>query len=423
MADQDAAARDVDISRDEALALVALFRDLGCSTEIAAVARRVCTAVRGVVGADGVTFVLSEGDQVYYAAEDARERLWEGRRFPIGHCISGWTVTHGEPAVIEDVFADERVPAEAYRPTFVRSLATMPLGLPRTLGCLGAYWSERRRATERDLYLLEIIACAVGQAVARADLERQVTQLRKALPQGADAPPGAGPERSSMARLLAVVAHDLKNPIAAVRNALDVVERRETLSERGTQMINLARRSALSARRMIDEIVTFARLQDRTAFPLRLQPARLDALCRAALEEVGAALPGREIRFESVPVTGQWDPDRLNDVLTNLVRNAVQHGDPAGPVNVTVRADADVATVTVHNRGEPIPPGLLPRLFDPYARAAQDTRSVGLGLYIAAEVARAHGGRIDVTSTAAEGTTFVLRLPLGAAPLPPGSAD
>jgi signal transduction histidine kinase len=127
------------------------------------------------------------------------------------------------------------------------------------------------------------------------------------------------------------------------------------------------------------------------------------------------------IRFHRAPdgdFSGEWDTDRLRQAISNLVGNAVQHGDKNAPIDVTLTADATVVTVMIHNGGTPIGPGELPQIFEPLVRGSSAElpklnrpRSIGLGLYIAREVARSHGGTIDVTSTHEAGTAFTVRLP------------
>ena len=115
------------------------------------------TAARQLVGADGVTFVLRDGKDCVYVEEDAVGPLWKGQRFPLTACVSGWVMTHNEPAVIPDIYTDLRVPHAAYRPTFVRSMAMMPVGSP-PLAAIGAYWAAPHLATQDQLETLAAIA-------------------------------------------------------------------------------------------------------------------------------------------------------------------------------------------------------------------------------------------------------------------------
>ncbi|HET6344332.1 MAG TPA: ATP-binding protein, partial [Myxococcota bacterium] len=118
--------------------------------------------------------------------------------------------------------------------------------------------------------------------------------------------------------------------------------------------------------------------------------------------------------------SGAWDEDRLAQVVTNLLRNALQHGDPATPVHLRIESDAEDVCIRVHNTGVPIPCEQLPHIFEPMSRASLDKgqggRSVGLGLFIVRHIVRAHGGSVDVQSHVTTGTTFTVRLPRRTAP-------
>jgi GAF domain-containing protein len=120
------------------------------------------TLARRLAGSDGATFVLREGDRCFYADEDSIAPLWKGQRFPIGECISGWTMLHGEPAVIPDIRTDERIPQAAYASTYVRSMVMVPVGTPAG-AAIGAYWGSRTPDPE---VLPAIVGLAEQVAVA-----------------------------------------------------------------------------------------------------------------------------------------------------------------------------------------------------------------------------------------------------------------
>jgi GAF domain-containing protein len=132
--------------------------------EVMAVIR---TAARQMVGADGATFVLRDGDHVYYADEDAIRPLWKGRRFPMTACISGWSILHRVAVMIPDVYLDERIPHDAYGPTFVKSLVITPIGKEEPIGAIGCYWSVRYWATAEEMTTLQDLANATAVALHR----------------------------------------------------------------------------------------------------------------------------------------------------------------------------------------------------------------------------------------------------------------
>jgi two-component system CheB/CheR fusion protein len=115
------------------------------------------SAARRLVAADGVALAVRHGDEVQYIEEEAVGPLWKGQRFPLSTCVSGWVMTHGTPAVIPDIYADPRVLQDAYRPTFVKSMAMVPIGNP-PFAAIGAYWAGLHEATDQEIETLKAIA-------------------------------------------------------------------------------------------------------------------------------------------------------------------------------------------------------------------------------------------------------------------------
>ena len=132
--------------------------------DIVAVVR---STARSVTSADGVTFVLRDGEQCHYVEEDAVGPLWKGQKFPLGACISGWCMLNGETAAIPDIYADPRIPHDAYRPTFVKSLVMAPVGREAPRAAIGSYWRERRSFTAREIAAIGMLADSVAEAMTR----------------------------------------------------------------------------------------------------------------------------------------------------------------------------------------------------------------------------------------------------------------
>lgn len=126
------------------------------------------SSARAAVGADGVTVVRREADQCYYSQEDAMSPLWQGQRFPLTECISGWAMLHRQIVSIPDITLDARIPQEAYRPTFVRSLVMVPIGTTTSaVGAIGAYWADEHMATDAEVSALHRLSEAAATALSR----------------------------------------------------------------------------------------------------------------------------------------------------------------------------------------------------------------------------------------------------------------
>jgi PAS domain S-box-containing protein len=137
------------------------------------------TGARGISGADGITFVRREGDHCQHVAEDAIGPLWLGKKFKLEECVSGWTMLRGEPALIPDIFRDPRVPIEAYRPTFVKSLLMVPAGSGEHAAAIGAYWAKTDAFEEDTVPLMTLLGRHVAAAVSRVTLTGSLEVLNR----------------------------------------------------------------------------------------------------------------------------------------------------------------------------------------------------------------------------------------------------
>jgi GAF domain-containing protein len=126
-------------------------------------------AARVLIACDGVTLILRDGDLCHYAEEDAISPLWKGRRFSMTACISGWCMLERRCASIPDIYADDRIPHDAYRPTFVKSLIMVPIGAPEPLAAMGAYWASKYQATSEDIEFLQLLADVASPSLAAVD--------------------------------------------------------------------------------------------------------------------------------------------------------------------------------------------------------------------------------------------------------------
>lgn len=145
--------------------LVQAVEDLSLARDLTRVQEIVRTTARELTGADGATFVLRDNGHCYYADEDAIEPLWKGKRFPMGLCISGWVMMNRQSTQIEDIYSDPRIPADAYRPTFVKSLAMVPIRTTSPIGAIGNYWARPHRATRDEMRLLKALADTTAVAL------------------------------------------------------------------------------------------------------------------------------------------------------------------------------------------------------------------------------------------------------------------
>ncbi len=216
-------------------------------------------------------------------------------------------------------------------------------------------------------------------------------------------------------QILGIVSHDLRNPLSVIRISASMLLAREGLDERQSKSLTRIISASDRATRLIRDLLDFSQARLGGGISVKRKKMDLFELTRGVVEEHVASHPERALELEQEgDGTGEWDGDRLAQVLGNLVGNALQHGTPDTPIHVRCQGLADEVLLEVRNAGTPIEASQLPSLFEPFRRGRQagnGAGSVGLGLYITRQLVLAHGGHIGVSSTEEEGTRFTVRLP------------
>ena len=250
------------------------------------------------------------------------------------------------------------------------------------------------KATERRKYERGLLAARTA-ALASLGAEREVSELRE--------------------QFIAVLGHDLRNPLASITGASRLLSR-ESLSERGRTILQLMDGSALRMAGLIDNVLDFARGRLGGGFALERRPTELPPVLEQVVQELLAAHPGLRIETDyAVTCPIDCDGSRVAQLVSNLLSNAMTHGAESAPVRLTARVIDDHLEIAVANRGDPIPEAAMARLFQPFFRGEvrSSQQGLGLGLHIATEIAKAHGGELAVASSIEE-TRFTLRMPIAA---------
>jgi sigma-B regulation protein RsbU (phosphoserine phosphatase) len=269
-------------------------------------------------------------------------------------------------------------------------------------------------ATDRNKYERELLL-----ARRRAeDLLHQQQEVQRALTQSQaelDRQRAQAEDRAVFAeQMVGIVSHDLRNPLSAIQLSTFLLERAD-LGVPHRKALDRIVRSTKRAQRLIEDLLDFTVARVGSGLTVTLAPIDLHQVVANAAEELRTTFPGREIEHQPV---GQGicrgDADRLTQAIGNLVANAMTYGAFDRPVRLTSRVEPETFAIEVHNAGKPIPADQLAALFEPMTRGAGSSssgRSVGLGLFIVREIARAHGGAVGVESSVEAGTTFSARCP------------
>ena len=431
--------------------LVGVIQQLSRTRNLDQIQAIVRKAARELTGADGATFVLRDGDYCYYADEDAIEPLWKGRRFLMSQCVSGWVMNHAESAVIEDIYADERVPQDAYRPTFVRSLAMVPICTQKPIGAIGNYWATKRKPTDDEIQLLAALADSTSIAIENVALyralEKQISDCEAALgaTQRAEAAVRAELEEhqktqaklfrseeqlrqsqkmEAIGQLAGGIAHDFNNMLSVILGYSSML-----LSDLGSsepmrediEQINLAGERAAGLTR---QLLAFSRQQMLAPKVVNLNETVSN------IEKMLSRLLGENIQLK---VTGEpqlgnimADVGQLEQVIVNLAVNARDAMPKGGMLAInTTNCDLDetftnqyvdmkpgqYVMIAVSDNGIGIDQMSISRIFEPFFTTKERGKGTGLGLSTVYGIVKQSGGQIWVESELGRGTTFRVVFP------------
>lgn len=289
---------------------------------------------------------------------------------------------------------------------------TLPvMSFDRVIGILRTQAPQGFSYDASHLSLLSVVAAQLGAYFtalkSREDEARRTRELSEA--------------HDFQQRLAGIVSHDLRTPLSVIVTIASTYLKSSS-DPKLAQAMQRTLRNAYKATRIVRDLLDVTHARTSGEIPVNKQLVDLHAILKDVVDDARLAHPGRSIELKA-EVRGssedEWDPERMSQVVLNLVNNAVQHGDPHAPILVELRMDDTAAAIAVNNRGQPIPNEQLATIFDPFVQGSQKHRrglrgGLGLGLYIVQQIARAHGGRAAVSSSLAAGTTFTVTLPRSA---------
>jgi signal transduction histidine kinase len=224
--------------------------------------------------------------------------------------------------------------------------------------------------------------------------------------------------KQSKDRFLAILGHDLRSPLSAIITSSTFLLETGELRDAPLELVRAIASSAGRMNQMVRDLLDFARTRFGDRIPIVREETDLKPVVEGVVSEVAASSPGSSVEIEiSGDLRGRWDPNRLAQVLTNLLTNAVEHGTPNAPIEVIARGEPREVVLAVHSSGPAIPQSELREIFDAANSRTQDGdgagdgRHLGLGLYIVDKIVAAHGGSVEVRSSDEKGTTFTVHLP------------
>jgi phosphoserine phosphatase RsbU/P len=269
--------------------------------------------------------------------------------------------------------------------------------------------AERRDADGGLLFT----AVVVIKATDRRRYERQLVEARSELQKGLATERETAELRE---QFIAVLGHDLRNPLAAISAGARILQRSGVLREhKDLRVLDMINTTVTRMSDLIDDVLDFARGRLGGGITLNRDANRpLEPVLEQVVDELRTASSRRVIETNfAITEPVNCDRTRIGQLVSNLIGNALTHGAPDQPVRVGAKTEGGEFKLWVANAGDPIPPAAMEKLFEPFFRGdVRDSRQgLGLGLHIASQIAQAHGGRIDVISTQDE-TRFVFSMPL-----------
>jgi signal transduction histidine kinase len=199
-------------------------------------------------------------------------------------------------------------------------------------------------------------------------------------------------------RFVAILGHDLRQPLNAFAIGTQMLLTQD-LDAQHAKTVRLLARASERMRRMIEDLLDLTRSRQGGGLPIHRRPASLGDVCRNVVEELQTSHASRDIVLKVLDeCSGEWDRDRISQLCANLIGNAIEHGRAGGPIEVSLESAGDNAILSVENDAERIAPDVMAVLFDPFRGARAGSKGLGLGLFIAQQIAAGHDGTLEVTS-------------------------
>ncbi len=389
--------------------LIDTVQQLSLARNLETVTGVVRTTARKLTGADGAAFVLRENDLCYYADEDAISPLWKGQRFKMDTCISGWTMLNRQPVVIEDIYADDRIPHDAYRPTFVKSMAMVPIRTIEPIGAIGNYWAKQRLPTAAEVMLLQSLADITSVSIENVsilnELEARVAERTRELELV-----NAGLESFAYS-----VSHDLRAPLRALTSRVDFLLQHypgKVLDATGQKLLNGINNTATDMRTLIDELLNFSTLGKAE---LQAAPVSMKLMVEDVCNTLALGENGRHIKWQVNELPeAKGDGNLIKQVWLNLIGNAIKYSSKKEVAEITIGAEPTAAGLAyyVKDNGDGFDMQYYHKLFGIFQRlhGSDEFNGHGIGLALVHRIVQRHGGKIWATAKPGEGAQFYFTL-------------
>ena len=383
---------------------LSLARNIG---EITDIVRKVA---RRITGADGATFVLRDGSLCYYADEDAISPLWKGSRFPMEKCISGWVMMNKKHVIIDDIYADDRIPKNAYSPTFVKSLAMVPIRKLDPIGAIGNYWASYHNASDEEISLLQsladITAVSIENIEIRNNLEDKLNERTQMLGQ-------LKKQKTQLEEFTHIIAHNMRAPLSNLLLLADMIKESENTSEK-LLFIDQQQPIINHIHETFEELIEAIHIKND--FSAVREYVELEQCFNKAKDLLQA-----EIKISDAVITSDFSqsdtayfPEKyLNSVVFNLLSNSIKYRSPERKLEIHVtsykRDGWTYLEISDNGLGIDLEKN-KDKIFMLRKTFHQHPDARGFGLFITRTQIEAMDGTIEVKSNPGMGSTFTIKL-------------
>lgn len=386
--------------------LVHVVQDLSRAQNIETITAIVRTAARELTGADGATFVLREDDQCYYADESAISPLWKGQRFPMKMCVSGWVMLNAQVAAIEDIYKDPRVPSEAYRPTFVKSMLMVPIRQDLPIGAIGNYWAHIHQPTVEEINILQslanITAVAMENVRLHNELQKKVDTLKKA--------------NTALENFIWLSSHELQAPLHAIDDISQWIE--ESLDrnqyDEAKEHVKLLKGRVGRMERFLKDILDYSQIEYILDPALQTMQVNGSDLLKDVIGLINVP-EGFDVQINDQFKKLSLPRMPLQQIFLNLINHSITHNDKNknGMVTIDCEERENDYLFTMSDNGPGIDPQDQNKMFEMFhvSKSHSVQGGSGLGMALVKKTLDIYGGTITVNSTPRQGSIFTFTWP------------
>lgn len=389
--------------------ITSAIQELSLAKDITTVMKIVKKVAKNITGADGATFILREGDLCYYAEEEAIAPLWKGRRFQMSACISGWSMINKQAAIIEDVYRDSRIPTDAYKLTFVKSLAMVPIRTMDPVGAIGNYWAKKHLPTKQEIEILQSLADITAVSIENIKI---LEHLEKTVKDRTHELELVNQELESFSYS---VSHDLRAPIRSIIGYLNILieDYSNILDNDAKKLIEKTVSNSEKMNQLIDGLLQLSRMGKKELTKTIVDMKRLaeDVYSNQTETEVQQKM---DFTIDDLPNI-QADDILIRQVWANYISNAIKYSSHKliSKIHIGYEENQSHIIYFVKDNGVGFNMKHSSKLFGVLQRlhSEDEFEGIGIGLSIVQKIVQKHGGTVWAEGIPNEGSTFYFSLP------------